>query len=92
MPIEARHRIGLRQRHTGDVDIGLRSLTWLTRRAPFGAASLIDTDMTVDFAKETTPKDVVTVIATQPLTHHEPWETMAKGSLLVFRDGLPAAA
>ncbi len=68
------------------------ALTWLTRRAPFGPASLIDTDMTVDFAKETTPKDIVTVIATQPLTHHEPWETMARGSLLVFRDGLPEAA
>lgn len=64
-------------------------LSWLTRRAPFGEASLIDTEMTVDFAQETTPNDVVSVIATRPLTHHEPWTTMAKGSLLVFRDGEP---
>ena len=64
-------------------------LTWLTRRAPFGEAHLIDTEMTVDFAKETTPKDIVTVIATKPLTDHEPWTVMERGSLTVFRDGLP---
>ncbi len=47
-------------------------------------------EMTVDFARETTPRDIiVTVIATKPLTHHEPWRTMARGSLVVFRDGLP---
>ncbi len=65
------------------------NLSWLTRCAPFGPASLIDTDLTVDFAEETTPRDIVTVIATHPLTHHEPWQTMAPGSLVVFHDGLP---
>ncbi len=64
-------------------------LTWLTRRAPFGEASLIDTELVVDFAKETTPRDIVTVIATRPLTHGEPWQVMERGSLVVFRDGLP---
>ena len=64
------------------------NLSWLTRRAPFGEASLIDTELTVDFAKETTPNDIVTVIATHPLTHHEPWEKMTPGSIVVFRDGL----
>ncbi len=67
------------------------NLTWLTRRAPFGEASLIDTDLSVDFSQETTPNDIVTMIATRPLTHHEPWQTMAPGSLVVFRDGLPVA-
>jgi glutamine amidotransferase len=67
------------------------NLSWLTRRAPFGPASLIDTDMTVDFAKETTPKDIVTVIATHPLTDHEPWISMDSGSLVIFRDGLAVA-
>ena len=67
------------------------NLSWLTRRAPFGPASLIDTDMTVDFAKETTPKDIVTVIATHPLTDHEPWIRMAPGGQVIFRDGLPVA-
>ena len=66
-------------------------LTWLTRRAPFGEASLIDVELTVDFAKETTPKDIVTVIATRPLTDHEPWEVMDRGGMVVFRDGLPVA-
>ena len=66
-------------------------LTWLTRRAPSGEASLIDVEMTVDFAQETTPRDIVRVIATKPLTHHEPWEVMSPGSLIVFHDGLPLA-
>ena len=63
-------------------------LTWLTRRAPFGEASLIDMELTVDFAKETTPKDIVTVIATKPLTDHEPWTVMERGKLVTFHDGL----
>lgn len=67
-------------------------LSWLTRRAPFGEASLIDAELTVDFAHETTPKDVVTVIATRPLTLNEPWQVMARGSMVVFRNGLRVAA
>ena len=65
-------------------------LAWLTRRAPFGEASLIDTEMTVDFAHETTPRDIVTVITTRPLTEHEPWQVMDRGRMIVFRDGVPA--
>ncbi len=64
-------------------------LAWLTRRAPFGEAHLIDTEMSVDFAKETTPRDIVTVIATRPLTHGEPWIVMERGTTAVFRDGVP---
>jgi len=67
-------------------------LAWLTRRAPFGEASLIDTEMSVDFAKETTPRDIVTVIATKPLTDNEAWTVMSAGDLTVFRDGLVVAA
>lgn len=62
-------------------------LAWLTRRSPFGAATLIDDDMTVDFARETTPKDVVTVIATNPLTRNEEWTVLNSGDMVVFRDG-----
>jgi len=51
-------------------------LHWLTRRAPFGKASLIDAEMEVDFHQETTEKDVVSVIATQPLTDDEHWQKM----------------
>ncbi len=62
-------------------------LSWIMRRAPFGEASLIDTEMTVDFAKETTPNDVVTIIATRPLTNNENWVVMQPGSLSVFDQG-----
>lgn len=48
------------------------NLFWITRRAPFGVATLLDQDVEIDFQKETTPNDVVTVIATQPLTATKP--------------------
>jgi glutamine amidotransferase len=48
---------------------------------------LIDEDLTVDFSKETTPNDVVTVVATGPLTRDECWTAVAKRSLIAFRDG-----
>ncbi|HXH04701.1 MAG TPA: class II glutamine amidotransferase [Candidatus Competibacteraceae bacterium] len=64
-------------------------LAWLTRRAPFGEAQLVDADMTVDFYHETTPNDIVSVIATRPLTGNEQWTIMQPGELLVFVDGLP---
>ncbi len=62
-------------------------LTWLTRRAPFGPAQLTDADLEVDFEKETTPRDVVTVIATQALTSNETWTEMQPGELVVFDNG-----
>lgn len=63
------------------------SLCWLTRRAPFGRARLIDEEMTVDFEEETTPDDIVTVVATRPLTNNEDWTIMQPGDLTVFRAG-----
>lgn len=62
-------------------------LCWITRRAPFGKARLIDTGVTVDFRRETTPKDVVTVVASRPLTDNERWNIMKKGEFRVFRSG-----
>ncbi|NVK43014.1 MAG: class II glutamine amidotransferase, partial [Oceanospirillaceae bacterium] len=66
-------------------------LTWITRRAPFGQARLKDCELTVDFCHETTPKDIVTVIATVPLTDNENWETLGSGELIVFENGLEVA-
>ncbi|WP_299021732.1 class II glutamine amidotransferase [uncultured Photobacterium sp.] len=63
------------------------NLHWITRRAPFGQASLIDEDVTIDFQKETTPNDVVTVIATQPLTNDENWHKMQVGEFNMFHFG-----
>lgn len=64
-------------------------LCWLTRRAPFGQATLLDAEMAVDFERETSPGDIVTVIATRPLTAGEPWHVMGPGEFQVFIDGLP---
>jgi predicted glutamine amidotransferase len=64
-----------------------RKLCWITRRAPFGAASLIDAEMSVDFGTETTPQDIVSVIATRPLTDNENWTEMTRGEFLVLKKG-----
>ncbi|PKF63646.1 class II glutamine amidotransferase [Psychromonas sp. psych-6C06] len=63
------------------------NLHWITRRAPFGKAQLIDEDMTVDFCQETSDTDVVTVIATRPLTSDEQWTKMQEGEFCVFHFG-----
>jgi len=63
------------------------NLHWLTRRAPFGNASLIDAEMVVNFDHETTDNDIVTVIATQPLTGDETWQKMYAGEGLLFCKG-----
>ncbi|HAI97826.1 MAG: class II glutamine amidotransferase [Cycloclasticus sp.] len=62
-------------------------LSWLTRQAPFVEAQLVDADLCVDFKKETAQEDVVTVIATEPLTSNEQWAKMAVGEFSVFRLG-----
>ncbi|MBV8652778.1 MAG: class II glutamine amidotransferase [Alphaproteobacteria bacterium] len=62
-------------------------LVWLTRRNPFGHATLLDEDLAVDFATETTPSDVVTVVATKPLTADEQWNIVPRRSFVAFRDG-----
>ena len=62
-------------------------LAHITRRAPFGPATLKDADMSVDFQSETTPNDVVTVLATEPLTDNERWTVYAPGEWILWRDG-----
>ena len=62
-------------------------LCWITREAPFGKAALIDEEMEVNFKEETTEKDVVTIIATRPLTGNEQWQHMKKNTFYVFRRG-----
>ena len=64
-------------------------LAWITRRAPFGPATLVDEDLTADFSTLTTPDDVVSVVATRPLTRDETWTVMTPGSLVTFQDGVP---
>ena len=63
------------------------TLHWITRRAPFGLARLIDEDITIDFQQETAPNDIVTIIATSPLTSNEKWHKMPANHYLLFQDG-----
>jgi len=62
-------------------------LQYIVRRWPFSTAHLIDADMSIDFARYTTPEDQVAVIATQPLTDDEVWTAFAPGDLYMFQDG-----
>ena len=64
-------------------------LHYIVRQAPFGAAHLIDQDITVDFQELTRPSDRVAVIATTPLTDNEVWTSLRPNQLMVFQDGLP---
>ncbi|MBT8448012.1 MAG: class II glutamine amidotransferase [Gammaproteobacteria bacterium] len=64
-------------------------MCWLTRRAPFTTATSIDTGEIVDFSDLTGPGDIVSVIASRPLTSDEEWNEMEKGAFAVFRDGTP---
>lgn len=67
------------------------NLHFITRRAPFAQAHLVDQDITVDFSEVTTPDDRVTVIATLPLTDNETWTKLAESQLVMFKDGEAAA-
>jgi glutamine amidotransferase len=62
-------------------------LCWITRRAPFGVAHLSDKDLSIDFSTVTTEHDIVTMIATQPLTNNEDWHTMKAGECRLFVEG-----
>ncbi len=63
-------------------------LCYIIRKSPFGAATLADADVRVDFSEVTTPRDRVAVIATVPLTADETWVQGTPGSLWVFDGGL----
>lgn len=62
-------------------------LSCVTRKAPFGSASLTDTDLKIDFEKHTTQHDVVTVIATTPLTGDETWQSLHAGEFRTYYQG-----
>ena len=50
---------------------------------------VLDTDLSVDFSRETTPNDIVTVVATRPLTDNEAWTTCEPHSFIAFEHGVP---
>ena len=59
----------------------------LERHHPFGAATLADEDLSVDFAALASPDDRVAVVATEPLTAGEAWAAFTPGELRVFQAG-----
>jgi glutamine amidotransferase len=59
----------------------------IVRKHPFARASLHDEDLTVDFAEQTSPRDRVAVVVTEPLTKDEEWVAFAPGEMRVFVDG-----
>ena len=66
-------------------------LSYLVRQHPFQVARLQDDDISVDFARLTTPTDRVALIATDPLTCDEAWVAFAPGELKVFVGGEPVS-
>ena len=69
-------------------------LCFTERCHPFTQAHLSDEDLSVDFARETTPQDKVAIIVTAPLTRNEEWTPFVHGELRVFVNGqaYPTAA
>ncbi|HVY38047.1 MAG TPA: class II glutamine amidotransferase [Polyangia bacterium] len=63
-------------------------LCYILRRAPFGRATLRDTEIAIDFAEVTTSRDRVAVVATEPLTRDEIWHQGAPGTMWVFSGGV----
>ena len=62
-------------------------LHWLLRRHPFGQVRLVDADLTLDLDRDNAPADRMVLVATEPLTHGEPWAAMQPGELFVFSGG-----
>jgi glutamine amidotransferase len=68
------------------------NLHYIVRQSPFNSAHLVDNDITMDFSQVTTPNDRVALIATQPLTDNESWQSMAPGQIMLFKEGRPLSA
>lgn len=62
-------------------------LHYIVRQSPFKRATLVDEDLSVDFAAMTTPNDRVAVVATMPLTRDETWTAGVPNTMWLFRAG-----
>ena len=63
------------------------NLFYVERKHPFAHAQLADEDLSIDFARNTSPDDRVAVVVTAPLTVNETWTQFQPGELKVFVDG-----
>ena len=64
-------------------------LHYLVRAYPFNRASLMDQDVSVNFAELNNAEDRAAVIVTLPLTADETWATFQPNELITFVDGAP---
>lgn len=64
------------------------NLWYVERGHPFAHARLADEDLSIDFARHTSPQDRVAVVVTAPLTVDEAWTPLQAGELAVFREGV----
>ena len=62
------------------------SLYFVQRQHPFTHATLVDQDLSVDFAQVAQADDRVAVVVTQPLTTDEVWTAFEPGELRLFVD------
>ena len=63
------------------------NLHYVTRQYPFTHAKLIDCELSMDFNDHNHLDDLITVIATKPLTSNENWVAFAPGELKMFQSG-----
>jgi predicted glutamine amidotransferase len=63
------------------------NLSLITRQAPFGNATLVDTDVTVQLADMLDPEQRVVIVATEPLTRETEWQKATPGTLWVIGHG-----
>lgn len=59
----------------------------LTRRHPFPHARLVDRDMSLDLGPLNAEGDIMSLLATEPLTLDEPWQALRTGEFLVVVGG-----
>jgi len=64
-------------------------LSAIVRSSPFGQATLVDADVTVDLgeAMRTSGDAHLAIVATEPLTRGESWQKATPGTLWVFGEG-----
>jgi predicted glutamine amidotransferase len=59
----------------------------LTRHHPFPKAQLVDCDMSLDLGPLNAEGDVMSLLATEPLTVDEPWQALRTGEFRVYVNG-----
>lgn len=68
------------------------NLCWVTRKYPFKETQFLNTKKTIDLGQYMLKDDVITIVASSPLTKNEEWNVMQKGDFQVFKHGLPEAS